>query len=338
MAAERICPAGPLGPRKGESPAEPRVSRSRRWRLGRGRDRRRRSLAIVILAAVLAAHPDVSPAADRKTLFDWNWTGIAPDQPELDTGGPEQDTGGQEQVEPLETDRPDFTEASSTVGRDVLQIEGGYTFTKDRSGGAGFDQHSFGEVLFRWGTLADWLELRLGVFPIAESVFGPGRGTQSGVEDLYLGTKIALTEQQGFLPEMGILPQTTVPSGSGGFSNNRVLPGLNWLYSWEVNKLLSVGASTQFNQAVDGQTFETYTEWAQSLTVGYTLSEQYGAYTEWYALFPQDAHSERVEHYFDTGLTYRPNKDVQFDVRIGVGLNEAADDLFAGAGLSLRFR
>jgi hypothetical protein len=36
----------------------------------------------------------------------------------------------------------------------------------------------------------------------------------SGSEDLYLGTKLGLTQQQGVLPEMAIILQMTVPTGS----------------------------------------------------------------------------------------------------------------------------
>jgi hypothetical protein len=42
-------------------------------------------------------------------------------------------------------------------------------------------------------------------------------------------------------------------------------------------------------------------------------------------------------HYFDCGLTFQVNNDLQFDVRYGVGLNEAANDYFAGTGLVCRF-
>ncbi len=36
--------------------------------------------------------------------------------------------------QPLVTDRPDFTEASSVVGLGILQIESGYTYTYDTDG------------------------------------------------------------------------------------------------------------------------------------------------------------------------------------------------------------
>lgn len=257
------------------------------------------------------------------TLFRW-W--IAPEV----SGGPALD-------EPLVTDRPDFTEASVTVGRGVFQVESGYTFGQDDEEGVRTRSHSIGEVLFRYGVLADWLELRLGVSPVSESVRAAGGTTSaSGVEDLYLGTKFALTPQAGWLPEMAIVPQVTVPTGSDEFTDGDALPGVNWLYGWDVNDFLSTGGSTQVNRAVD--TGGDYAEWAQSWTVGYGLTDRVGAYTEWFAFFPQGASEAQPEHYLNGGFTLLLTDDVQWDVRSGVGLNDAAEDFFCGTGLSVRFR
>src|SRR5262245_31637892 len=67
---------------------------------------------------------------DEKTLFRWSGQ-------EGDEGGP----AGYD--EPLSADRPDVTEASNTVGRRVLQIETGFTFSRDKSGGDVIESHSF---------------------------------------------------------------------------------------------------------------------------------------------------------------------------------------------------
>lgn len=248
------------------------------------------------------------------------------------------ETGGPNLDEPLITDRPDFTEASSTVGKGVLQVEFGYTYTQNRDNGDETISHSIGEPLFRYGILADWLEFRFAVFPTIEdsTPAGMSGNTTSGTEDLYLGFKIGLTPQEGILPEMAILPQMTVPSGSSAFTNDEVLPGVNWLYSWALSDDLAIAGSTQFNRAVN-DTGDAYTEWAQSATAAFSLSENVGAYTEWYALFPHSATGVKPEHYLNGGFTYLLSNDVQFDIRAGYGLNSAADDVFVGSGLSIRF-
>jgi hypothetical protein len=239
-----------------------------------------------------------------------------------------------EPLGPITTDRPDFTEASSTVGAGVAQLEMGYTFTHDNQSVA-TGSHSTPEALFRFGTHINWLELRLAANLLQENV---GSVSNSGAEDLYLGAKLGLTAQDGMWPEMALVPQMTVPTGGSAFTNNQVLPGVNWLYGWDITECLTTAGSTQFNSALDPTTGTGYTEWAQSWTLGYSLHERVGMYTEWFALMPENAQTAQVEHYGNGGFTFQFNDDIQWDIRAGVGLNDAADDYFLGTGLSIRFR
>ena len=95
--------------------------------------------------------------------------------------------------QPLVADRPDFTEATSTVGRGVLQFEFGYTFGLDDADGVTARAHSYGEPLLRAGFLADRLEFRVGAGAVTLSSESHGHAaTESGLEDLYLGVKVAL--------------------------------------------------------------------------------------------------------------------------------------------------
>jgi hypothetical protein len=77
---------------------------------------------------------------------------------------------------------------------------------------------------------------------------------------------------------------------------------------------------------------------AQSWTVGASLTEELGAYAEWFALIPSGADTARTEHFLNGGFTYLINDDMQFDIRAGVGLNDAAADYFLGTGFSIRVR
>jgi hypothetical protein len=49
--------------------------------------------------------------------------------------------------------------------------------------------------------------------------------------------------------------------------------------------------------------------------------------------FPRKRRHDRPEH----GFTVLVGDKVQWDIRAGVGLNEAADDFFTGTGLSVRY-
>lgn len=260
---------------------------------------------------------------ERGTLMQWS-------------GGSEGGPPGLD--EPLATDRPDFTEASTTVGRGVAQLEFGYTYVYNDDNGDTTRSHSIGEPLLRVGVLADWLELRIATNVLQERQrTAAGEVFLDGMEDLYLGMKFGLTPQDGWLPEMALVPQMTVATGSGDLTNDETLPGLNWLYGWDVTERVSTAGSTQINRALDEATSEPYAELAQSWTVGFSLLENVGMYTEWFVLAPSGADTNRTEHYANGGFTWRVTNNLQFDVRAGYGLNAAADDYFTGAGGAVRF-
>jgi hypothetical protein len=285
----------------------------------------RRWISGTTVAIALSAQSAAIPcSADAPTLFQWNYG----------DGG----QGGPDLSEPLVTDRPDFTEASSTVGLGVMQLEAGYTYAYDNDDTGSTKSHSFPETLLRVGVLADWLELRAAWNYVEETTteFGGARTLETGSEDLYLGMKIGLTGQAGILPEMALMPQMTVPTGSGSFSAGETLPGLNWLYGWDINDWLATGGSTQANRALDDVTNDPYLEFAQSWTVNYSLAESVGMYTEWFVIATDGADTNHTENYADGGFTFVVTNNLQLDIRAGVGLNDAADDYFVGSGFAIR--
>jgi hypothetical protein len=293
-----------------------------RLRLSAGPSSRGAAMLLMVLAAWLIDAR--SSEAQQGTLFLWS-SGDPGD------GGPNLD-------EPLITDRPDFTEASVTVGRGVAQLETGYTYVFDDDGTTSVRAHTAPEALLRVGMFADWFELRVAYTYLEEttSEAGVGRSTINGSDDLYLGMKLALTGQAGILPEMAIVPQMRVPTGSSEVTSGETLPGVNWLYGWDLTDFIATGGSTQVNRRLDDVTDEPYLEFAQSWTINYSLADRIGGYTEWFCFAPDGADTNHNENYFDGGLTFLITDNVQFDVRAGVGLNTAAADMFSGIGLSIR--
>jgi hypothetical protein len=247
--------------------------------------------------------------------------------------------GGPDLSEPLITDRPDFTESPVTVGMGVVQLEAGYTFTyNDDDDGTITKEHSSPESLFRIGLLADWFELRLGwnYGESAETVFAGPDSNFAGAEDVYVGAKLALTPQSGCLPETGVIVQGNVPTGAGAFTTGEVMPGVNFLYGWDVTDMFSCGGSTQANRALDDNGNDFYVEIAQSFTTGIGWTDEFGTFAEWFMFAPAGATTAQNQQYFNAGVTYLISDNIQWDIRAGVGLNEAADDFFAGSGLTIR--
>jgi hypothetical protein len=191
---------------------------------------------------------------------------------------------------------------------------------------------------------ADWFEWRLYQNFTAESFTARGATADlpaptRGAQDLSVGCKLALTEQNRFLPQTAVILRLGLPTGSSGLSARKVLAGGSLLYGWDlIEDRLALGGSTLADRAVDDDR-KTYILFAQSLSLGYTLTPKLGAYTEWYALFPSGASAPgtTAQHYFDGGFTYKLTPDLQFDVRAGVGLSRGADDFFAGAGFVARY-
>ncbi len=264
-----------------------------------------------------------------KTLFEW---AIGPENKGEDKS---------EEEDVIVTDRPDFTEAPSTVGLNRVQVEAGYTYYRGSTGGTKTITHTYPETLIRAGLFADWLELRLAQSYTDIRTTVPNRTTEqaAGLDDLSLGVKIALVENKGWLPALGLILQTTVPTGGESQTANRALPGADFLFQFEIiPDLIDLGGSTEINTAVDDLR-HTYMEFSQSVTVGYTLTKQLGAYTEWFAFFPSGAIAPDVtpQHYFNGGFSYKFTPDFQVDIRAGAGLNHHSTDFFTGVGFAVRY-
>lgn len=236
--------------------------------------------------------------------------------------------------EPLVTNRPSFTASSSVVGLGIFQIESGYQYTSDRTGPEQKTSHTYPNTQFRYGILANWLELQCAFDFTSQTVNGID---STSANDLVLGLEFGLTPQDGWRPQTALVSQMKVGVDREAGANSDVLPGSILIYHWDIGDSLSTTGSTQFNREIDGGSDATYTQWAQSWLASYSLSDRLSTYGEFYGLFPSNADTVRVQHYFDGGLLYLLNNNLQWDIRAGVGLNDQADDYFVGSGLSIRY-
>jgi hypothetical protein len=159
-------------------------------------------------ADVPAAVPDARPPSMRldQRLLDGDRAAV-PSEPRTvlealfgrdDTC---QDDGEPERGWRIDPDRPQLPEASTTVGKGRIVLEGGYPFTGK---GSAFSSNSVPEALLRIGVFADWFELRIGqsFLAIDQTVAGVHTAAR-GAQDLYLGVEVALT---------GACPLRTTPA------------------------------------------------------------------------------------------------------------------------------
>jgi hypothetical protein len=236
------------------------------------------------------------------------------------------------------TDRPDFTESASVVPRGRVQLEAGYTFARDEDAGLRA-AHSYPEALARVGVLDDRLEVRLGQSVLTTRPTGGADGgpaPETGLTDLYFGAKFRLADQRRGRPELALIVQSTLPTGSRDLRGDRVVPGVNCVYAWEVVPgFLSVAASTQANVPSDDSD-EAFVVWTQSVSVGYSLTDRVGAFTEWFGSVSTGRSAGRASsNAIDGGVTVRISPRVQWDVRAGYFVSSWA--FFGGSGLAVLF-
>lgn len=292
------------------------------------------TFALALAAPSSAAEPTITldeawlrPTASRsfrheKSLF--RWAGQGPAEPG--------------RSETIITDRPHLSEASNLVGLGTAQLECGYSYFHDRNAGVTSEGHSFGEALLRLGIFAEWFELRLADGYLMERTRDPVNGNTRirGFDDLYLGAKLALTTQDGVLPEMAIFPQMRLPVGHDAFSNDEVLPGYLFAYSWTINDWLELECNNQANRRID-DSGHSYVELIQTANFEVTLTDRLGSFYEFVMFTPTGALTAQTEYYFHTGVVYLLADNVQVDIHSAIGLNEAAADwAFTGVGISFR--
>lgn len=160
--------------------------------------------------------------------------------------------------EPMVTDRPDFTESTLTVPRGRAQIELGYTYVYDEEDGVRAGDHVFPESLLRVGLAKAW-ELRVAWLggSLTESMFretnDAGRRVDvkdhdDGATDMSIGFKHHIREQDGWIPDMGVIGEVSIPTGTRSKTSGDVDPGAKFLWSYALTDRLSL--SGNFNIAV----------------------------------------------------------------------------------------
>jgi hypothetical protein len=255
-------------------------------------------------------------------------------------GGENKDEGNndEQKEEPLESDRPDFTDSSTTIGYQRIQIESGYTYTQAIAGDPAHDAHDLPELLVRYG-VAERLELRFawdeGMVFDRYTDRNSGRVvSENGSTDLDVGFKYALRKQDKWRPQSAIIVSVSAPVGSPAQSSRQVDPLVNYLYSWEFTKKLSLNCSTGCLWTAESG--DHFSRFSQSASAEYELTEKLHVFNEWFAFFRRDSSDSRPQHYYDAGLTYLVTPNFQLDWRAGLGLNDAADGFFTGCGLTIR--
>lgn len=244
--------------------------------------------------------------------------------------------------ERIETDRHDFTQSPTVVGRGVFQIEGGYSFFRRSDGGETEHSHTGPELMLRYG-INENVECRIRYNEAW--LFGESEDRR-GAEDLRWSFKVRLNDQRNWVPEGALELRFTAPTGGDEWSTDSVEFGLDYIYGWRLNEKIELYGSTGFaTNALGDFAFvpadpadDDFMLYTQSIAIGAEMTEQMTLYAEFFGLFSDGLENDDVSPvFFNIGLDYYFTDDLVFDLRVGHGVNDDADDFFYGIGCGLRF-
>ncbi len=244
--------------------------------------------------------------------------------------------------ERIETDRHDFTQSATTVGRGVSQIEMGYSYFYRDNAEEIEQSHTTPELMLRLGLTED-IEFRVR-WDYAWQFVDEGESIDSA-EDLRWAFKLGTTEQDGLIPESALEVRFTVPTGGSAFSTERVEFGLDYIYDWKLSDVCrfygSSGFSTNglddFGLIPEEPAAERFLVWSQSFAVGLELTERVTMYNEIFGIFSHALVDDYRIVIYNIGVDYYVTDDIVFDVRVGMGLTPDSDDFFTGVGGGFRF-
>lgn len=239
----------------------------------------------------------------------------------------------QEKTNPgtLVTDRPDATEAPTLVPKGYLQIETGALYEDSKENQFKQKTTTFNTTLLRYGLL-DNFELRVG-WDFAE-VKTEINGTElddiaSGLSPLLLGAKIGVTEEKGWLPEIGLIGHLFLPFTAGADFRPETT-GIDFRFSFA--HTLSEKSSLAYNLGAEWGNDSPEAAYIYTIAYGYSVTDTFGFYAELYGDLPEDT---SANHLWDAGLTYLLSNSIQLDATVGSGITKG-QNLLLSAGVSVR--
>ncbi len=237
----------------------------------------------------------------------------------------------EESIPEMITDRPDATESPNAVPFKMLQIETGGLYASNKDNGVKTELFNYNNTLLRYGLFKNF-ELRLAwaISDTKESIDNQdSKVIASGFAPLVLGAKVAIVEEKGLLPDIGLMIHMALPFlASEDYKPETTSVSFRFAFAHTLNEKSSIS----YNLGARWGDDSPEAAYIYTLSYGYSITDKFGAYTELYGNMPEDS---RSNHSWDAGLTYLIKHNLQLDATIGSGLSENQDILLS-AGVSFR--
>lgn len=231
----------------------------------------------------------------------------------------------------LSADRPDATESPYTVEAGGIQVESSlWAFARDRENGITTETWSLAETNIKFG-LSSHHDLQFVIRPwIREDE--RGSGSDEGFGDMDLRLKWNLWGNDSGVTAGALMPYVTIPSGTNA-STGEWQGGIIFPVAIEINERLGAGVQLEIARAWDEEI--SHHEWQLSHTavLGFAIAKDFGAFVEYLGVAAESGYQSSVFG----GLTWSPTPHLQWDIAVGVGLNESAEDFSIAQGVTFRF-
>ncbi len=226
-------------------------------------------------------------------------------------------------ITPLQADRPDQTETPYTVPKNHFQMENGFLFEQSDEDNAYITHPS---VLFKYG-ITDKFELGI----ITEFSTATSHNLSSfGLNPATLRFKQNITMEDGIVPVTSFIGYLSIPHLA---TENQYASYFAPAFRFTMQHTLSEKFSLGYNIGTewDGESPEPV--FIYTITSGYSISENTGAYAELFGYLPQIS---SAQHLFDGGINYLIQQNILIDISAGFGLNKNTLHYYSALGISFR--
>jgi hypothetical protein len=239
----------------------------------------------------------------------------------------------------LSTDRPDATESPYTVeaGRWQTEIEP-LRWSRDDEGGVRVDALVGGAVNLKYG-LSPTMDLQFLLEPyvrVRTRVGNGPTGTTDGFGDTVVRWKINLRGNDTAGAAWGVMPFVKLPTASDGLGNDHLEGGLIVPVAFPLAGGWGGGLMAEVDVIRNDADTGYRAAFVTTATIARDIASNVGLFLE---LANEAVGSDTSDWAatFNTGLTVALSPEVQFDTGMNVGLTDAAEDIAAFVGLSLRW-
>ncbi|RDC61693.1 transporter [Adhaeribacter pallidiroseus] len=237
----------------------------------------------------------------------------------------------------LDSDRPNFTQAATVIPQRTLQLETGLGYEKEKSDNEQTRNYLYPTTLIRVGILKK-AELRINFDFEQENqtlTSKPGatisEAKERGFDNVQIGTKIALVEAKGVIPDIGVLASLSLPVGLKEYRPPHAAPSIQMLF----NSHFSDKVELQYNFGYRKHKEETdyLVQLLYSASAIVHLTENLQGFAEFQAF---KTHQQAAENSIAGGFMFKLVPNLQFDILGGVGVSEKAPDYYTAAGVTWR--